>query len=793
MVHLHTNPETSYPAYLTLKPEYCKEFRRLAIAQFRQDSYLAGLHNALRGGRDYELSKDTIFRILKGSRARARNVIAICEYFEAEVEDACVETAVDNGDPSQQSLSRLVQDVRAKIQFRFELPFEGTNQDQQGDWIRDNFIELNLIEVDFLPSEYPVSDPNKLLIDSKSLEDEYDRMGIRLLRGRRTNSRQVLEEHNNFFVYGEPGSGKTSYLKWLAMQCRDGVMLENLVPIFVEIRHLATGFHTNKLLDFVEKTFKHLGFSRGDVQKVLESGSAIFILDGLDETPSSEHGSVEMMVEQLLRDYTKCRFIFSSRLTSRFQSLSSLPKVIIDAFRAKSQIPKFVNQWFMQPGKQPAMAGAMLEKLRSRKYQEIRELARRPVLLKLLCFVFEVEGDFPTKRVEVFATGIDRMTRLTNHIETHISKAPKLQEHHIKSILRRVASYFFVDLQFRVLFSTREVERIIENHFADVYDVNRDEVAASTILNGIETSSGLLIRWAQNFCAFSHLTYQEFFAAENLVRTNSQTDVYNHLKDPRWQFVIGLVSELVSREERWDFFVGMKKAIDNYINIDKALINHLKTIQKIAQLSAKSINSQYPHTQSYIRAWYFSYSLEDTGKVNDINYQPRFFSLPDLACSTSIITSPILEGHELIYKAYHSFHQSEYSGSFISLIRKIQRFLTIHAQAINVHPQMHEALDGWLNLVRGEQAAFNSKDDWWLAKKEAWLSRIINLMNSLELPCTFSLTREQKTELRSYYNMTKLLSSCTNRSQLTPDKRAIIADSVLLLTGLSDENYPSVD
>ncbi|MGD1950556.1 MAG: NACHT domain-containing protein [Leptolyngbyaceae cyanobacterium] len=785
MVHLHTNPETLYPAHLTLKPEYCREFRRQAIAQFKQDTYLAGLHNALKGGRDYEFSKDTISRILKGSRARARNVIAVCEYFKAEVEDACLETAVEKVDPSQQDLFRLIQEIRAKIQFRFEVPFEGTNQDQQGQWIRDNFIELNLIEVDFLPSEYPVSDPNKLLIDSQSREDEYDRMGIRLLRGRRTNSRRVLEDHNNFFVYGEPGSGKTSYLKWLALQCRDGALLENLVPIFVEIRHVATQIHTNTILSFVEKIFERWGFSRNDVQKILDSGSAIFILDGLDETPSTEHSSVEVMVEQLLRDYANCRFIFSSRLTSSFRSFGGFPKVIIDEFHSKSQIPKFVNQWFSQPGKQPEMAKTMLEKLRSKKYQEIRELARRPVLLKLLCFVFEVEGDFPTKRVEVFAMGIDRMTRLTNHIETHISKAPKLQEHHIKSILRRVASYFFVDLQFQVLFPTRDVERIIETNFASVYDINRDEVAASKILNGIETSSGLLIRWAQNFCAFSHLTYQEFFTADDLVRNKKQTDIYNHINDPRWRFVIGLVSELVSREDLWAFFAGMKKTIDSHVDMDKTLIRHLEKIHQAAQESAKSTNLRHSHIQSYVRAWYFAYSLEDIGKINDINYQPKIFSLPDLEFSTSIITSPVLDGHELIYKIYHSLHQSDYSGNFLSTIRKIKSSLNANSQTIKVHPQIYEALDGWLDLVRIEQAKFSSRDDWWLAKKDFWLRRVVNLMENLDLPCTFDLSKEQKSKLRSYYNMTKLLSSCINRSQLSPNERAIIADSMLLLSELS--------
>lgn len=788
--------ENSYPPYLTLKAEYCEEFRNRAIAKFKQDAYLVGLHNALKDGRDFDFSKDTISRILKGSRARARNVIAICDYFETYVEDACIETAIiveETEQPNQREIITLIKDVRSKIKFRFENSYNGNNQDQQGQWIQNNFIELNLIKVDFLPSEYPVSDPNKLLIDSQFREDEYDRMGIRLLRGKCTNSRQVLQEHNHIFVYGEPGSGKTSYLKWLALQCRNGSLLPDLVPIFIEIRHLATQIRTDTLLTFVEKTFERWGFSSSDTQKILESGSAVFILDGLDEAPSSEHRTVAVMIEQLLRDYSKCRFIFSSRLTSNFQFFSGFQKVIIDAFHSRSQIPEFVHRWFNQPGKKSEMADAMLEKLRSRKYQEIRELARRPVLLKLLCFVFEVEGDFPTKRVEVFSMGIDQMTRLTNRIETHISKAPDLQEHHIKSILRRVASYFFIDLQFQVLFPTRDVERIIETHFSDVYQINRDEVSASTILKGIETSSGLLIRWAQNFCAFSHLTYQEFFTAEDLVRNHQQNNVYDHLNEPRWYFVIGLVSELIPREELWHFFSGMKKVIDNSINADKALVEHLATIHQAAKATAESVTAEYPHIQTYIRAWYFAYALEDRGKITNIGYRPQIFTLPDLEFSTSIVSSSVLEGYELIYKAYHLLYQPDYSGSFLRVIRKIRAFLNHYSHTIGVHPQICEALDGWVDLLTVEQHRFDSTDAWWLAKQASWLRRIVRLMESLHLPCTFELTKEQKAKLRTYYNMTKLLSSCINRSQLAPEKREIIADSMLLLTELPPDSSSPIN
>lgn len=80
-----------------------------------------------------------------------------------------------------------------------------------------------------------------------------------------------------------------------------------------------------------------------------------------------------------------------------------------------------------------------------------------------------------------------------------------------------------------------------------------------------------------------------------------------------------------------------------------------------------------------------------------------------------------------------------------------------------------------------EQLKYESKSQWWSAKRDAWLQRLVNLMNNLELPCIFDLTNEQIEELRTYYESTKLLSTCMNRSRLNPEDRYQLIDSMLIL------------
>ena len=84
--------------------------------------------------------------------------------------------------------------------------------------------------------------------------------------------------------------------------------------------------------------------------------------------------------------------------------------------------------------------------------------------------------------------------------------------------------------------------------------------------------------------------------------------------------------------------------------------------------------------------------------------------------------------------------------------------------------------------MKSEQLQFESKSEWWAAKKERWIKRVVRLMaDNLKLPCTFHLTKEQIIQLRKYYASTKLLSTCMNRAQLNPEDCDTLIDSMLVL------------
>lgn len=784
------------PKYLRLKPEYYKKFLDESKKHFG-DSHISELRLAIFHASGVSISKATIARILSGNRGNFDNVRVICEYYENLIEsedwlDACESyevrfspNTVNQGILSEADIDFLVNQARGQIRFSFEAPDQSKMLDKSL-WVQENFVELDMLEVSQVPSEYPALNREVLLNSEESIEDEFDRVGIRLLRGRRTSGSKILTQYRRLFVYGDPGSGKSSYLQSVALKCRDGVSLSQYIPVFVEIRQYSASNSVATIMTFVEQMFESWGMKPGDVDSILREGRVLFLFDGLDEALEGKRASIQFMLQEMLDNYQNCRFVFASRLASVF-SFRGVQKVIISPFYSNKQIPQFVRRWFVFHGSTEEVANSMLEKLRSPRYASIREISRRPVLLNLLCVTYDSNGDFPTQRAGVFSSGISALARQGQSSSLAVENVPNFKEKDIKNILGQIASYFFVNLNEQILFAIRDVERIITRYCQEIYHVNPAIIDGRNIIKNIEQFNGLLVRWGEIYCSFSHLTYQEYFTAEHLISTNSYKSVYNYLADRRWNFVIELVSELVPREYSWEFFLGFKMKIDSYVNGDIKVVGFLKKVDRAATfVSYATTNSGKPHIQTLIRAWYFAMALEDSGgNINFSAYQKKF-DLPDFHLATSMVDNNILQGHELLYKAYHYCSEADKAASFELCIQRLQTFFRNDSQRQDV-------VDGWLHLIGEQKTRFDTIEDWWEARRHRWQSSLANFLKTLGLPFVHGLNSEQVERLRTYYRVSRLLSTCINRSNLPSENFSELADSLLRVTNLSSDgmmNFP---
>jgi predicted NACHT family NTPase len=137
---------------------------------------------------------------------------------------------------------------------------------------------------------------------------------------------KLLQQQDGLVVLGDPGAGKTTFLKYLVLQLADGkgaaVGLGERLPILAPLSGYANALEKGdiRLDDFVTAYFHDIG---GDLPlkalltDALERGAALVLLDGLDEVQDDRlrHLVVERVVDFFtLHRKAGNKFVITSRI-----------------------------------------------------------------------------------------------------------------------------------------------------------------------------------------------------------------------------------------------------------------------------------------------------------------------------------------------------------------------------------------------------------------------------------------------------------------------------------------------
>ncbi|MGK7922119.1 MAG: NACHT domain-containing protein, partial [Trichodesmium sp.] len=231
--------------------------------------------------------------------------------------------------------------------------------------------------------------------------ENFERFEIGKVSQERIPGIEIVKRYSKLMVLGKPGAGKTTFLKYLAIQCIDGDLLTHLVPIFITLRQFAEAEKQPTLLEYITQFFSDDTVSAVEIDSIFKNGRALILLDGLDEVREADHNPVLKQIRDISNRYSHNQFVISCRIAAWEYNFEKFTDVEVADFDDE-QINNFANNWFKS--KNPEIGKKFISKLEEN--PPVKELATNPLLLTLLCLEFEDYLDFPTNRSELYERGV---------------------------------------------------------------------------------------------------------------------------------------------------------------------------------------------------------------------------------------------------------------------------------------------------------------------------------------------------------------------------------------------------
>jgi predicted NACHT family NTPase len=232
----------------------------------------------------------------------------------------------------------------------------------------------------------------------------------------------------------------------------------------------------------------------------------LILLDGLDEVRDADNSRVLRQIREFSQDFHQNQFVITCRIAAREYTFEQFTEVEIADFDDK-QIADFSGKWFRCKN-DPIKAERFLQKLEED--APIRELATSPLLLTLLCLVFEDSGSFPTNRAELYQNGVDVLLKKWD-VKRNIEREQVYKRLSLKrkeDLLSQIAHTTFEAGNY--FFKQGEVERYISQYIQNLPHTSTDpealELDSVAMLKSIEAQHGLLVERARRIYSFSHLS-----------------------------------------------------------------------------------------------------------------------------------------------------------------------------------------------------------------------------------------------------------------------------------------------
>jgi HEAT repeat protein len=329
-------------------------------------------------------------------------------------------------------------------------------------------------------------------------------------------------------IAGEPGAGKTTFLQQIASR-----VLEHDwgIPIWLSLKDIGTigkaEGDRDKLHDYIysswlsqvlNKSSQSIAeWEKAALTELFEQNNIWLLLDGLDEMRvTGVQSTLSAINEQLnnLRVKSPYRIVITCRQNllnaSSSNSLTAFDIFYTQKFNSE-QVEQFIDNWFSSLSE---YAAELKQQLEAPQYENINYLVANPLLLTMLCVIYEKRqntnlGSLPDTRAALYREFIAYYYNWKNE-EFEINRADKAKLE--KDILGKLALWGLKNSSSRYLLLEEELKEFLQQEY------NWQDSELYSWLFKLENTWLQKIGFArqdttQAAYAFLHPTFQEYFAA----------------------------------------------------------------------------------------------------------------------------------------------------------------------------------------------------------------------------------------------------------------------------------------
>lgn len=446
----------------------------------------------------------------------------------------------------------------------------------------------------------------------------------------------ALENYERLVILGDPGSGKSTSLKYLAYsvcsQRAGSNELKSFIPVLIKAteyeRYLSDTGRTLSEYIIDSNTKYGLLFSEG-----LENNELIVLFDGLDEinVTNKRHAVVDK-INSFIAQYPKIKIVVSSRIVGYKETRLSFgfSHFEVEKF-SDDQIFLFINNWYSSiafySDKNQDYASQEAENL----YRSIKQnssvyrLACNPLLMTIIALIYFQGCKLPEKRAQLY--DISTSTLLDNWVQLRANQNNNIDRETLIELLAIIAFHIHENYA-SGLIPENELRAIIKKEYFKIYpylspkELKQD---INDIVSFLREDAGFLFEkgYDENglpLFGFVHLTFQEYYAAiefktkwkEGSIIANLKDYIYNY----SWTEVIKLAASLFKLNEPGRFGrSSVTKFVSEILNVEELLPGTARPIQLVCQILNEDVEIEFDMLKTVVNNLFKLLSSIDSPKT----------------------------------------------------------------------------------------------------------------------------------------------------------------------------------